>query len=565
MVLLSGCAGTQASREEALAQLVRESVARESLSPTTTPAIASTPASQPGAVLVREDRVSALGLKPEFLAENEANSGPASYPRESQGLTLAQAVARGVAENLALEGARLEPAIAEQDLARARAAFDWTLGAGLDYARTNRPQSVFELGGVPLGLDRSRTQQLQGSLGLRKPTERGGLLSLTTAPTWLNDQTPGATFRPDPSTGVRTEIRLEQPLLRGAGEDVNLQDVRLAVNAEKSATIALRARVLDLALEIEETYWTLARAEHDVRVLARLIERGEKVRDQLRARAEVDATAAQIADAVARVERRRAELMRAENTVRRLRDRLAVLTGRPGETAEISQSPSDEAVALALEDLVAAAMRDRPEVERAALSIDDAEIRRRAAENLKLPTLNLRIAGAVNSLRGDTGSAYGDQFDTRFVDALVGLTLEYPLGNRAGEARAEASRLERMRSVIELRRVLRDVAREVRDAADGVRTSFALIEQTRTGRIAAAEVLRTLRVEKDQTRGYTVERLDLELNRQEQLAQAEREEFGAIVEYRLSLARLARATGQSLERHGISWEQRAEPGQGGTP
>jgi outer membrane protein TolC len=275
----------------------------------------------------------------------------------------------------------------------------------------------------------------------------------------------------------------------------------------------------------------------------------------------VDATAAQIADAVARVERRRAELMRAENSVRRLRDRLGVLTGQPDTREAIADAPDQEPVSLALADLVASAMRDRPEVESAALKIDDAEIRRRAADNLRLPTLNLRIAGAVNSLRGDTGSAYGDQFDTRFVDALVGLTLEYPLGNRAGEARAEASRLERMRSVIDFRRVLRDVAREVRDAADGVRTSFALIEQTRTGRVASAEVLRTLLVEKDQTRGYTVERLDLELNRQEQLAQAERDEFGAIVEYRLSLARLARATGQSLERQGISWDQTATSGE----
>ena len=111
-----------------------------------------------------------------------------------------------------------------------------------------------------------------------------------------------------------------------------------------------------------------------------------------------------------------------------------------------------------------------------------------------------------------------------------------------------------MRSVVAYRRAVQDTVLGVKNAVDDVKTNYRLIEQARASRIAAAEALRTLLVEKELTdRGYTVERLDLELGQQDALAAAERAEVAALIDYNRAIARLAEATGTTLERNRINF------------
>ena len=95
---------------------------------------------------------------------------------------------------------------------------------------------------------------------------------------------------------------------------------------------------------------------------------------------------------------------------------------------------------------------------------------------------------------------------------------------------------------------------DVKNALDDVVTNYRLIEQARLSRIAAAEALRTLLVEKELTdRGFTVERLNLELQQQDSLALAEQAEIGALIDYQVALAELSRAQGTALERNRIDF------------
>ena len=81
---------------------------------------------------------------------------------------------------------------------------------------------------------------------------------------------------------------------------------------------------------------------------------------------------------------------------------------------------------------------------------------------------------------------------------------------------------------------------------------YRLIEQAKLTRIAQGEALRTLQVEKELTNlGYSVERLNLELNQQEALAQAEVNEILALVAYNTSIANLYGAMGTALQRSRI--------------
>ena len=109
-----------------------------------------------------------------------------------------------------------------------------------------------------------------------------------------------------------------------------------------------------------------------------------------------------------------------------------------------------------------------------------------------------------------------------------------------------------MQSVVSYRRAVQGVVLDVKTALDNVITSHDLIEQSTLSRIAQGEALRTLGVEKELTNlGYTVERLNVELNQQESLAGAQIAEAAAVISYNTALADLYAAMGTTLERSRI--------------
>jgi outer membrane protein TolC len=354
---------------------------------------------------------------------------------------------------------------------------------------------------------------------------------------------------------------LTQPIGRGFGSEANLAAVRLARNAERAEIHALRGTLITTLTQVEEAYWDLVQASSDLMVAQRLLDRGVQVRDEVRARRVQDARQAQVADAVARVERRRGDLIRAQTAVRRASDRLKLLVNDPdlplGDELLLLpvDRPVDESIEFSLVDALTTAIENRPELHSAVLAIDDASIRQTVARNLARPRVDLRARVEMLTLDDSWSESAGDIGRGEFIDNfLLGVFFEQPIGNRAAEAGVREARLLRMRSVVAYRAALREIIADVRTSLDNVLTNYRLIEQARLGRIAQGEALRALQVEKDLTdRGYTVERLNIELNQQEALAQAETAEARALIDYNRALAQLSRATGSTLDRNRIDF------------
>jgi len=112
-------------------------------------------------------------------------------------------------------------------------------------------------------------------------------------------------------------------------------------------------------------------------------------------------------------------------------------------------------------------------------------------------------------------------------------------------------RLERMQTVLAYKNSVQTAVSETKTALVEVNTRYKTIAQASDARLAASEVLRVLLLETQLGEGISVERLDLELNRQESLAQAERAEVQAFVQYNSGLADLFAAMGTTLERNKI--------------
>lgn len=514
-----------------------------------------------------------LELAPNILEELARTSGPASYQASSApmnpdllgnsqkvvAISLERAVKTCVENNLQVQFARVSPAISEAKVVQAEAAFDWTFFQNLTYNNIDQPRARTSLSPSTTGLTSDQQQNVVSTTGLRQKLTTGGQLTVQQEMTYSDNNTKGQTVFPDPNAQLAITAQLDQPLLRNFGSDVTLAEVRLSRNAERNSIASLKRDLIKTVTDCEKTYWQLLRAHRDLLVLQRLLERGIQVRDQLRERAKIDAPPAQIAAATARVERRRADIKRAQNALRQTSDRLKMLINDPdlpvgGETLIIPLDDAiDAPISFSLLDSIETAIASRPEVQQSIISMDDTSIRQYVADNGRLPQLDLRLQTRWWSLQGHAGNTYNDVFDGDFIDYVVGLAFEQPIGNRKAEAEYRNRRLERTQAVISYRNTLQQVMQEVKGSLDNVTTNYELIELTRTSRVAAAEELRTLLVEKQTIASSSVERLDLELTRQEALAQAERDEVAALTDYHTAIADLYASMGTSLERNRIDF------------
>lgn len=524
---------------------------------------------------VRESRHGELGLD-QRMAELERMAGPDAYDYDSRqlpldddltgerhrmvSLSLEDAIRMTVSNNLEVQFARLEPAVREARVTQAEAAFDWVFFSNLEYSDSTQPQPQRQTAdGVTLGQRVIEQRSVTSTTGLRRPLETGGSFQIQQELQWSEDRSDEFNVVPNPARQVGLSLQLDQPLLRGFGSETALSEIRIARNAERAAVAELKRDLIRAVTDAESAYWELVRAHRDMLILKRLLERGETVLRQVAERRLIDATPAQIASARARVEERRANVIEARRALRRASNRLKLLINDPELTiaSEVLLVPLEEAidepVEYSLLDSIVTALEHRPEVTQAILSIDDTSIRQTVARNARLPQLDLRLQTRFSGLDERFGGAYEDVVGVEFVDYLVGLFFEQPIGGRRAEAEFRERRLQRMQSVIAFQDTVRQIIAELKNSLDDVVTNYRLIEQRRVARIAASEVLRALLVEKDLIRGLTVERLDLELSRQEALAQAERSEIDALIEYNSSIARLHAAMGTALERNRIDF------------
>lgn len=523
---------------------------------------------------VREDFSSQLGIDAQFMPELQEMVGAGQAvmdfdggldlfgrPQQTVEITLERVVKTTVAQNLELEFARFAPAVAAAQIVQAEAAFDWTLFSTLDLRKGDRPATSPTIGNRAVGLGTDVRDSVNWTTGIRRQFVSGGQLSIQHELIFTDTKTPGLATTPDPAKEIGVVLQYDQPLLRGFGSDVMLSQIRLQRNAERDEIAALEASLINAVTTAERGYWQLVLAHRDLQIAQRNLDRGVEIRDKVKVRVDLglDATQAELAEANARVQTREGAVLNARRNFKLASDQLKSdmndpeLTLGSGILLVPADQPLDVPIELSLFDLLLTAMDRRPEMRQAVLSIDNTSIRLQVAKNGLLPQLNMRLQTRFSGLEDDYSSAYSDAYDGQFIDYLLELNFEYPLGNRQAEAQVRQRTLERMQATIAYRNTVRQIVLEVIRSLRNVITDYQLIAQAKTTKLAAAESLRTLNVQLKETLTLDVNNLNLALQRQDSLAQAERAEIQAMADYNNSIANLYAAIGTALERNQIEF------------
>jgi outer membrane protein TolC len=217
-----------------------------------------------------------------------------------------------------------------------------------------------------------------------------------------------------------------------------------------------------------------------------------------------------------------------------------------------------EPIDFNLQDQIDTALENRVELGQQLFKIDNARITERVAKNNELPALNLSaqvdIQGVGNDFTGNS-SATASQDDMDFLNSSLGLEFEIPIGNRAALAISRRTRLQRLQSVEQYRNLVSQVSVDVTTALREINTSWNEIVDRRRARLAAEDALNAIGERKRAGEPLTPTFVQLELDTQQQLTNAQAEEAGAISSYNVAISRLERAKGTLLRFNNVVMQE----------
>lgn len=339
-----------------------------------------------------------------------------------------------------------QPQIQQAALNEVTADFDWSTFVNSTWNDTNDPiGSTLTAGG-------SANQFIQREWvfesGLRKRLKSGGDLTIGQNFGTLENN---STFLTPPNQGnSRLVLDYRQPLLRGAGPSFNSSQIALADLDFQSISSESLAELQGYLVDVVAAYWDIYLRRAVLVQNRQSVSLAQELLRQLKSRKGIDVRNDQLLRAEAAVGARRSAMIRSEYDLINSQDTLINLVmGANSETVDqIELLPEQMMLPMGLrvesEQLVQAAIRNRPEVRAAIMQIRSSAIRKQIAANQLLPQLDAVVSSYVSGLRGNRSftGAFGDQFSTGAPSYTVGFQFEVPLGNRAAKSRLQRSQFE---------------------------------------------------------------------------------------------------------------------------
>ena len=472
-------------------------------------------------------------------------------------LTLDDAVKRALLSSPEISVVSYDPSIAKEDIIKAVSDFDVALFGRVDQEKQDNPtDSIFQGG---------QSDTLLWETGIKQKGVTGAEWSLAygLTRTWDDLTTRTLSTRYEPMLS----FQVKQPLLRDAGQELNLAGVNISKLNYRIALASFRQGTESVSAEVVSLYWDLSRARRDREIQQELLESTRKTLAKVKDREGIDATEVQIKQAETAVKSREAVLFQAEKQVMDVQDALVRLLSDSKinllgdfeinpvtalmETYDFKTNPvtalTEIKPSFDQSEAFGSALANNPEIQQARLGVEIAQINVDVAKRQKMPRVDLVASTRVQALSRAQGSAHDRFGNADYVSYAIGITAEIPFGNRQREAEFRKRGYERRKAVSILQNTSDQLAAQVKERIRLAETSFEEIPIQKEAVEAATIHLQAIEDTEAIRDKLTPEFLLVKLQAQETLSNAQRAEIKAIADYGTSLVRFAQSTGTVLD------------------
>ena len=481
-------------------------------------------------------------------------AGRAAPDKPARNLSLADCVGLALENNLDLQIEAITRTVAREEVAAAKGGYDpdLTLSAKRNHAETTGQSAGTAAGALETVGSETDSDTYEAAVG--GATGLGGLSY--EVGTKLGDSDGTRSGNPfDTSTGS-AGITLTQPLLQGFKTDATRYQVTIARKQSAEAAVQLEAKMQDILGQVEAAWYNLLQAhesilvqEEAVRLATQLYEDNSR-KVQIGAMSILDEKQAESQAAAAR-----ADLSSAKQAYAEAQNQLKTLIfadHRKYQDVDIAPVGELSSGPVAVDSAASGerALEQRPDLRQERLVLERQGIVVDYQRNQTLPALDLvGGAGVTASDERNTGDVFNQLESADEPYWSAGVTLTFPLGNRAAEARHAQSVATAAKLKLQLRQLEEQALVEVDNAAAAVATGYERVQATRESRQYAQQALEAeqRKLENGKSTSFVV------LQLQRDLTSARSTAIQALMEYNQQCAALAQAEGAMLERHHVEF------------
>ena len=380
----------------------------------------------------------------------------------------------------------------------------------------------------------------------------------------------------NPRYGSTLRFNFTQPLLKDFGLNISRKEIIVARNNFERSEKDLQKALQDTVYSVEDAYWNLIYAIENLKVKQQSLSLARDLLEKNRRAVEVGTMAPiDILTAQAQVASREADILQAEAQVKNQEDLLKTIINLGAEKQEAdllkiipTDKPFDEIKEVSLDQALSIAMQSRPDLQASRMTLKNNEIELGYTKNQLLPDLSLTasywspgVSGdhiiyqggnpltgpEIGTIPGGYSDSFKDAFGFKFQNWAIGLTLNVPLNNFLSRAAFAQAQVSLEQSQLRLKQLEQQVFTDLKIAVRDVETNFKRIQALKLARELAEKQLEAEeeKLKVGLSTNYFVLQYQTELSNQRSL------ELRVIIDYNLSLARLSRELGVSLQEKDI--------------
>ena len=489
-------------------------------------------------------------------------------PEKTQ-LKLMDCMLKALENNLDISVEAFRPDISEYSIRQSREYFLPQLSFGYEKLNYNQPSNWYVEGDV-------YSQKTDSySLNLEQNVITGGRVTLSLSNSTTDTTRSLTIVNPTYSSVLR--LNFTQPLLKNFGPKINRKDIKKAQNQRDITVFGLKSTIIQKVYDVEDAYWTLVLAIESLSVSEYSLEHSRKQLIKTKEAARIGArTAIDVLSSETEVTNWESSIISARAQVESAEDRLRKIMNLPVGASGLSSSiiPTDkplvEKVQISFEEALKIAVKERPDLASNQKEIENSSIDVSYSKNQLLPQLDLRFnmwypgqSGdllvyqnnnpytgiIVDTIKGSRSDSLNDVFSLTYDNWQVRLDFTIPLGNVLSRASLAQARLQNEQKLLERERLSKSIYNEILEIYKELKNNEKSMKTSSRYR----ELMEKKLSAEEERHKLGLVGSEWLFRYQRDFASARTSEIRAIVNYKISVARLEKALGISLKTKNLKF------------